>query len=87
MAWQQEWQKGLEARKNIIQPIGAYFSQIGSLNYVHHVWCWKDLQHRKLIREKAWEIDEWAKTVSNSLPYIDKMNSRIMTPLEFSPLK
>lgn len=30
--------RGIEARKKYVQPIGAWFSQLGSLNYVHHMW-------------------------------------------------
>ena len=38
MEWESEWRKGVEARKQIIQPLGAWFSQIGDLNMVHHLW-------------------------------------------------
>ena len=30
--------KGIEARKEFVKPIGAWFSQLGTLNNVHHMW-------------------------------------------------
>jgi hypothetical protein len=50
--WEQEWRKGLEARASVNKPVGAFFSQIGELNYVHHIWPYKDLVDRKRTREK-----------------------------------
>jgi hypothetical protein len=30
--------KGLECRRQFCEPVGAWFSQLGALNYVHHMW-------------------------------------------------
>ncbi|KAJ3224564.1 hypothetical protein HK099_008245 [Clydaea vesicula] len=64
LEWEHEWQRGLEARRQFVQPIGAWFSQIGHLNVVHHMWA--DLQVRKKMREAAWQVDGWAQTVVNT---------------------
>src|SRR3954467_8454748 len=32
--------KGLECRRQFCEPVGAWFSQLGSLNYVHHMWTY-----------------------------------------------
>jgi hypothetical protein len=29
---------GIEARRKFVAPIGAWFSQIGRLHQVHHMW-------------------------------------------------
>lgn len=63
LEWEQEWRKGLSARKQVIQPVGAFFSQLGDLNTVHHMWSYPDLHARKKIREECWEIQGWADAV------------------------
>jgi hypothetical protein len=51
---------GLEARlKSGHQPVGAWFSQLGTLHQVHHMWHYSSLEQRRATREKAWAIDTW----------------------------
>ncbi|KAJ3369350.1 hypothetical protein HDU91_007318 [Kappamyces sp. JEL0680] len=40
LQWEQAWQKGIEARKQFVEPVGAWFSQLGDLNFVHHMWAY-----------------------------------------------
>lgn len=30
--------RGIEARRKFIEPVGAWFSQVGRLHQVHHMW-------------------------------------------------
>ena len=72
---------GIEARRKFVAPVGAWFSQVGRLHQVHHMWQYpcvqsilfshsdlscpaRDLATRKEVREKAWQRDGWAETVS-----------------------
>ncbi|ANB13830.1 hypothetical protein AWJ20_4777 [Sugiyamaella lignohabitans] len=64
LEWETHWKKGIECRRQVMEPVGAWFSQIGSLNRVHHLWQFADLEHRKLSRARSWEIPGWAETVS-----------------------
>jgi hypothetical protein len=36
LEWEESWKIGLEARSN--KPISAWYSHLGSLCYVHHIW-------------------------------------------------
>lgn len=79
--------RGIEARRKSVAPVGAWFSQVGRLHLVHHMWqypyavlllyslwsilgfralfhCIRNLQTRRDVREKAWQNDGWAETVS-----------------------
>ncbi|KAI9326360.1 hypothetical protein DFJ73DRAFT_866342 [Zopfochytrium polystomum] len=85
MEWKTEWKKGLEARRKYMEPVGAWFSQLGDLHVVHHMWAFPNLQVRKEMREACWEVDGWATTVYNTVRMIDRMQSRIMQPFPFSP--
>lgn len=61
--WEYHWRKGLEYRRQFCQPVGAWFTQLGPLHTVHHMWAYKNLEERKKTREAAWETDGWAQTV------------------------
>jgi hypothetical protein len=43
LEWEHEWKKGLEARRKFVQPVGAWFTQLGPLNRVHHMWSYRYL--------------------------------------------
>lgn len=87
LEWEQHWRKGLEYRKQVMEPVGAWFTHLGRLNRVHHIWQFADLEHRKISRQKSWEIPGWADTVHETVKLIDKMESHILVPLSFSPLR
>jgi len=87
LEWENSWRRGIEARRKSVTPVGAWFSQIGPLHQVHHMWQYPNLQTRRDIREKAWQNDGWAETVSKTQQLAQSMNAFILTPLSFSPLK
>ncbi|KAI5474856.1 NIPSNAP family protein [Pseudohyphozyma bogoriensis] len=65
LEWEHEWRVGLEARlQSGHSPVGAWFSQLGKLHQVHHMWQYESLEHRRETREKAWGIDTWSGTVA-----------------------
>ena len=35
---------GIEARRKFVAPIGAWFSQVGRLHHVHHMWQYPYVQ-------------------------------------------
>jgi len=87
LEWEQAWRRGIEARRKMIEPVGAWFSQLGRLHQVYHMWQYPDLQSRKDTREKAWQLDGWSETVSKTSSYSRIMDSFILEALPYSPLK
>ncbi|KAK4695692.1 hypothetical protein P7C70_g8505, partial [Phenoliferia sp. Uapishka_3] len=88
LEWEHEWRVGLEARlKSGHSPVGAWFSQIGKLHQVHHMWHYESLEQRRLTRQKAWEIDTWSGTVSKTVKLTTSMDSNILRGLPFSPTR
>lgn len=83
--WGNNWAKAINYRRNNDEPFGGYFSQIGRLYNVHHIWCYKDLQSRKETRESAWRSPGWDECVAYTVPLIREMHSRILNPTSFSP--
>ncbi|PRT55580.1 Protein NipSnap 1 [Wickerhamiella sorbophila] len=85
--WEVNWRHGLECRRQVMEPIGAWFSGVGKLNRVYHIWQFLDMQHRKISRRRSWEIEGWAETTHKTVNLIDHMESQIMVPMDFSPLR
>ncbi|KAJ3481582.1 hypothetical protein NLI96_g7562 [Meripilus lineatus] len=63
MEWEETWRKGIDARRGVVEPVGAWFSQLGRLHQVYHLWQYPNLHTRKELREQSWKIDGWAETV------------------------
>lgn len=85
--WGNNWAKAINYRRNNDEPFAGYFSQIGRLYNVHHIWCYKDLQSRKETRESAWRSPGWDECVAYTVPLIREMHCRILSPTTFSPTK
>nr|XP_002127411.1 protein NipSnap homolog 1 [Ciona intestinalis] len=85
--WANNWARGIRARQENSEAVGGFFSEIGDLNVVHHLWAYEDLHHRKNTRQAAWQKSGWDNTVYYTVPLIREMKSMIMIPLSYSPLK
>jgi len=86
LEWETHWRKGLEARREVMEGVGAWFVQIGELNTVHHLWQFADLEERKVRREESWSVPGWADTVHKTVPLIQTMKSKILIPCPWSPI-
>nr|XP_039248148.1 protein NipSnap homolog 1-like [Styela clava] len=85
--WANSWARGISNRQTNNEAVGGFFSEIGDLNIVHHLWAYKDLHHRKVTRGKAWTSEGWDNVVYYTVPLIREMKSQIMIPLPHSPLQ
>ncbi|GFO46434.1 protein nipsnap-like [Plakobranchus ocellatus] len=85
--WANCWAKGIKHRQTNNEPVAGFFTQIGNVYMVEHMWAYKDLQTRKETREAAWHRPGWDECVSYTVPLIRYMQSRILIPTPFSPLQ
>ncbi|KAL3858092.1 hypothetical protein ACJMK2_012706 [Sinanodonta woodiana] len=85
--WANSWSRGIESRRENNEPVAGFFSQIGVLYEVQHIWGYKDLQTRLDTREAAWQKPGWDECVAYTVPLIRYMQSRILIPTPFSPLQ
>ncbi|KAF2860040.1 NIPSNAP-domain-containing protein [Piedraia hortae CBS 480.64] len=86
LEWEQHWQKGIAARREVMEGVGAWFVQIGDLNVVHHLWQFPDLEERRARREMSWNQPGWGDTVHKTVPLIQTMKSSILVPMPWSPI-
>lgn len=82
--WGNNWARGVNFRTN---RVAGFFSQIGQLYMVHHIWHYEDLQFRKDVREDSWSKPGWDEIVAYTVPLIQELRSRWMTPNPFSPIR
>ncbi|XP_003465880.1 protein NipSnap homolog 2 isoform X2 [Cavia porcellus] len=85
--WGNYWARAIRFRQDNNEAVGGFFSQIGQLYMVHHLWAYKDLQSREDTRNAAWHKHGWEELVYYTVPLIQEMESRIMIPLKTSPLQ
>lgn len=83
--WGNNWARAVNFRRNNNEAFAGFFSQIGRLYNVHHIWCYKDLQARRETRESAWRSPGWDECVAYTVPLIREMHCRILEPTPFSP--
>ncbi|CAI6336813.1 unnamed protein product [Periconia digitata] len=84
LEWETHWRRGLKARREVMEGVGAWFVQIGELNTVHHLWQFANLEERKVRREQSWSVEGWGETVHKTVPLIQSMKSRILIPCPWS---
>ncbi|CAM1506317.1 Fc.00g059580.m01.CDS01 [Cosmosporella sp. VM-42] len=86
LEWETHWRRGLKARREVMEGVGAWFVQIGDLNTVHHLWQFANLEERRTRREQSWQVEGWSDTVHKTVPLIQNMKSRILIPMPWSPV-
>uniref|UniRef100_A0A670ZW40 Nipsnap homolog 1 n=1 Tax=Pseudonaja textilis TaxID=8673 RepID=A0A670ZW40_PSETE len=61
--WGNNWARAIKHRQDNQEAVGGFFSQIGELYIVHHLWAYKDLQSREETRNAAWRKRGWDENV------------------------
>ncbi len=72
-----------EKRKQLSQLAAFWYTEIGPLNQIVHVWPYKDLAERGKIRAAAVAAGGWPPKIAE---FILSMKSDIMVPWDNSPL-
>ncbi|WFD20013.1 hypothetical protein MCAP1_002257 [Malassezia caprae] len=57
LEWERIWRQGLEARRPFTEPLGAWFSRLGELHQVFHLWKFDSMEDRARIRAAAWQVE------------------------------
>ncbi|HEX7124214.1 MAG TPA: NIPSNAP family protein [Thermodesulfobacteriota bacterium] len=67
--------------------VGYFSSEIGELNQVVHMWAYESLEERTRRRAELMADPRWKAFVPKLLALVQKMETRILVPAPFSPLK
>lgn len=63
--------------------MGYYYTEIGTLNVVVHMWGYEDLKEREILRGKMAADPGWQAYVKKIQPLIHTQESRILNPAPF----
>jgi hypothetical protein len=72
-----------EHRKKYSQMMAFWYSEIGPLNEITHVWPYNDLTERGCIRAEAAKDPNWPPKIAE---FIVAMQSNIVIPYDFVPV-
>jgi hypothetical protein len=73
-------------RSHLGQLVGYFFSDIGPLNEIVHVWAYADLNDREARRAKLAADPRWQEFLPKIQSLIAVMDNKILKPAAFSPL-
>lgn len=80
--------EGIEVQKDHLgQLVGYFSSEIGPLNEIVHVWAYADLADRSERRARLAADPRWQEFLPKIQALIDTMDSKILLPTAFSPLR
>jgi hypothetical protein len=77
----------LHYRERHSPNIGVFTTTHGDVDRVLHFWGYPDIADRMRARSAAYQDPDWAAYIATVYPYLRKMESQILLPTAFSPLK
>ncbi len=80
--------RGLAIQTRILGNLIGYFhTEIGELNRVVHLWGYDSLAEREKRRIALFEDKDWLDYLKDSPDIVVAMESRILVPAPFSPIR
>ncbi|CAM5762879.1 NIPSNAP family protein [Labrys miyagiensis] len=73
-------------RAHLGHLVGYFFSEIGPLNQIVHIWAFADLNDRERRRDALIADPAWLAFLPKIQALIETMESKILKPTRFSPL-
>ena len=73
-------------RGHLGQLVGYFFSEIGALNEIVHIWAFADLNDRERRRAALISDQRWLDFLPKIQVLIETMDNKILKPSAFSPL-
>ena len=78
------WENAIETRKKYSSLVGCWYSDIGELNKLIHIWAYSSLEERSNIRSEVVERGVWPPKSGISPT---SQENKIVLPFEFSPIR
>ena len=79
--------EGLAIQRPILgNLVGYFFTDIGPLNQIVHMWGYDSLDERTKRRRKLFEDLGWRAYIQMIVPMIASQESKILIPAPFSPI-
>lgn len=79
---------GMDVHKKILgNQIGYFYTEIGPLNEIVHLYGYENLDDRARRRKELSENETWQKYISQAIDFIENQESKILLPAKFSAIK
>jgi NIPSNAP len=79
------WSEKIEGRTKFSPLVGAWHSEIGTLNKWVHVWAYKDANERASVRAAAAATGQWP--ARNPPGVVIRQENAFLMPSAFSPIR
>ncbi|RZI97797.1 MAG: NIPSNAP family protein [Haliea sp.] len=67
--------------------LGYFTSEFGQLNQLVHWWAYRDLEDRRVRRERLAADPQWQAALPRLRTMLQSMDNRILVPTSFSPIQ
>ncbi len=79
---------GLPIISQYAELVGYWYTDIGELNQVVHIWKYDSLDQRTISRKKLYEDEKWqTKFLPEAMRMLEKQENKIMHATGFSPIQ
>jgi hypothetical protein len=79
---------GLPIISKYAKLVGYWYTEIGELNQIVHIWEYPSLDVRAERRKALYNDQEWLETfIAHAMPMLEKQESKILYSANFSPIK
>ncbi len=86
-AWISHFKDALPHREKYSKLVGLWHTEAGQPNEVSHLWAYSDLNARADARARASQDEDWRAFLKKGGPMIREMNSVLLQPTNYSPLR
>ncbi len=81
-------EEGMEVQVRILgNMVGYYFTDIGPLNQVVHLWGYSSMDDRYERRAQLQASEEWQSYAKKMRPLVAHVENKILIPTSFCPVK
>jgi hypothetical protein len=86
-----EWIEHVKAilpmREKYSKNVGLWTTEMGTQNQVVHLWAYPSLEERFAVRRRLAQEPAWQEFLGRSTPLLAHMESVLLVPTPFSPMK
>lgn len=73
--------------RHLGEPVGWFFTEVGTLNQAVHLWRYDTFEERMEKRRAMLADPQWGPFFAKIRPLIVKQENRLLMPAHFSPLR
>ena len=79
---------GLPIISKYAKLVGYWYTDIGELNQIVHIWEYPSMDERAVKRKQLYQDPEWVEDfLPIALPMLEKQESKLLNPTNFSPIR